>query len=195
MGDQATRFDQLEYEVRRLRRTTRVQAVGLVTALAAVVLGATNEPGDLTLRTLKIVDEDGKTRVLAGTLPADPARELGGVGFFLFDREGRRRIHVSTTRENAAVVSVVGIDGKTGVHAMTSAPKAVITDAAVLSLTGNDGLTRVFLGMNADGAASLRLADRAVRVRIAAEATSEGHARFALFDRDGKTLRWSEESP
>ena len=75
------RFEELERQVRRLRALVRVLAVGFVGVLT---LGAASKPDELTLKTLTIVDDTGRKRIVAGT-KRDGTIRFGCWGRTIFD--------------------------------------------------------------------------------------------------------------
>lgn len=82
MNEQTKRLDHLDRQVQRLRRTVNLLAVGLLGCAGAFTLGAAQEqPQELTLRKLSIVDAEGNVQIMAGT-GLD-----GGASISHFDRE------------------------------------------------------------------------------------------------------------
>src|SRR5262245_30139920 len=93
MNDPTDRANQLEAQVCRLRRTSRLLTAGLAVLLAALALGATT-PQELTLRKLIIADAQGKTRITLAT-----AQEGNTGGLWLLDPSGKIRMAALTSSD------------------------------------------------------------------------------------------------
>jgi hypothetical protein len=90
------RIERLERDMRRLREGMLVLAIALIATFAWSVVQAT--PGELTLRRLAIVDDDGKERIVAATRPE------GEAGLSHYDANGKLRISAGTHPEGDANV-------------------------------------------------------------------------------------------
>ena len=92
----AQRLEDLEREVRKLRRNGRWQTVGLVGLLVGCAALGASQPQEITLRKLTIVDAEGTERIAAGTKPN------GTANLVLLDREGKTRIVAATDPDGSA---------------------------------------------------------------------------------------------
>jgi hypothetical protein len=149
MDEQTKRLDHLERQVQRLRRAVNVLAVSLIALLGAFAIGAAQEqPQELTLRKLTIVDEKGKGRILAHTLPNGYA----SIGHF--DRYGKLRIAAATLPNGQSNIEHYDRDGKRRITVGT-------TPDGQATIQHNDGAekTRIVAGTFPDGAAGIGLVD------------------------------------
>lgn len=124
MTNTDTRLEELEREVRGLRRSARRQrlvagGIGAV-LLAALALGGAGQPGDagkvvdeLRVKRLSIIDDQGKVRISARTNPE------GDAAVSWFDRDGKPRIDASTSLDGRAGVDWWDRDGKARIRAAT----------------------------------------------------------------------------
>ena len=97
------RIQRLERDMRRLREGMLVLAIALIATFAWSVTQAT--PGELTLRRLAIVDDDGKERIVAATRPE------GDADLSHYDANGKLRISAGTHPEGGANVQHFAPDG------------------------------------------------------------------------------------
>ncbi len=105
------RLDRLEGQICRLRWAVLVLTVVL---LATFILGAASgTPDELTLRTLVIVDADGKERIRAAT-------SADGTAFTNYlDGDGMLRISARTQPDGTALIAHYDRDGKARIRALT----------------------------------------------------------------------------
>ena len=196
----------LDREVRRLRRMARVQTAGLGVLLAGLILGATSQPEELTLRQLYIVDAEGKKRIDIGTDSSGGAtltfrdrdgkmRMAVGAGsdgptLALYDPDGTVRIVVATIPNGGAAVTVRGRD-KTGSIALTTHPAG----ETGLFLMDRSGKERIMARVTSeDNKAELILFDPDNQDRIVGMTFPDGEATLGLLSRDGKVM-WTQTSP
>ena len=103
----SNRIENLERSVRRLQRAV----FGLLLALVCIGLLGASSPQELTLHTLRIVDNEGRLRfALLGSVEGSGAASIRA-----FDEEGRRRIVVGTAG-GFANVEVADVDEVTRLH-------------------------------------------------------------------------------
>ena len=100
--DTSKRIENLERSVARLQRAV----LALLLALVCVGVVGASSPQELTLHTLRIVDNDGRVRfALLGSVEGSGAASIRA-----FDQEGRRRIVIGTTPGGWANVEVTDVD-------------------------------------------------------------------------------------
>ena len=115
------RIQRLERDMRRLREGMLVLAIALVATFAWSVAQATR--GELTLRRLAIVDDDGKERIVAATHPE------GDAGLSHYDTNGKLRIRAGTHPEGDANAQQFDPDGRQRINLGTGpAGEAVLDD-------------------------------------------------------------------
>jgi hypothetical protein len=115
------RIERLERDMRRLREGMLVLAIALIATFAWSVVQAT--PGELTLRRLAIVDDDGKERIVAATRPE------GDADLSYYDTNGKLRISAGTHPEGDANVQHFDPDGRQRINLGTGpAGEAVLDD-------------------------------------------------------------------
>jgi hypothetical protein len=160
-------------------RRQRFAIVGLATLLAGSFhagcadRGAVAPTGDATFDTItckgwKVVDKDGKIRILAGTT-AD-----GETSVIWRDKDGNARINAGTTAHGTAGVAWADKDEKPRITASTSAAG----DADVVWLD-EDGKRRLRANTSTAGTAGVVWWDRNGKVRITAG--TSGVPGLALF--------------
>ena len=150
MDEQTMRLEHLETQVQRLQRTVKVLAVGLIALLGAFAIGAAQEqPQELTLRKLTIVDAEGKARIVAAAYPD------GSAAIHHSDGDGKMRIGEGTTLDGQSSTEHYGRDGKTRIHAMTRP-----NGKASIQHLDRDGKQRIMAGTAADGSAVIAVVDR-----------------------------------
>ena len=136
--------------------------------------------GDATFDTIickswRVVDKDGKQRLIAGTFPNGHASVLW------FDKDGKLRIAAATDADGDAKVSWLDKDGNGRIIATTNADG----DAGV-SWLDKDEKVRIVAATNADGSAGVWWIDKDKEMRIDAVTRDNGSASVSWFDKDGK---------
>jgi hypothetical protein len=198
----ADRFERLEHQVRRLRRLVIVMGIGFAGVLG---LGATSQPGELTLRRLAVVDSAGRERIVVGAASDTAVRidhfdeagikrvsawtNRGGAGVSHYDKAGTRRIFAETRENGWALAAHVDQKGIPRVSTST-----YIDGAAGSEYLDAEGKQRIVLRTAADGLASVTQLDRNQLARIAGTTLPDGAAAIQISDRDGKST-WSQGSP
>lgn len=108
-----------EGRLRRLERTNRLLVAGLLLVAGGAVAWRPAQPDRLQLRSLEIVDDDGRTR-------ARLAHDAEGTALYLIDAEGSTRAGVAHFAHGGSGVALHGPEGR---------------GAAVLYLKGEGSLT------------------------------------------------------
>ena len=147
------RLERLERENRWMRR---IGAVGVAVAATVFLIGqgTDKEPPDLTVRSLTVVDKDGKSRAQLRTTAE------GWPSLTLRDGDGRVWVALSSLADS----STIGVFGKDGVAVVVMAKRTA--GKAAVGLTDANRNLRVRLGISPDGPA-LDLLDENAKVRAA----------------------------
>ncbi len=189
----------------KLERRVRMTLAGWVVSLAVIVLlgaasqHAASQPAVLRVRSLEIVDQEGRPRIVlsADQVPGRSELRPGVTGIWLLDTSGRHRAMLSTTPDGFASLS----------FADPARPQQVGTfslDGMILSDTAGrgriqfipDGLgiwdtgrrMRVSLALDPDGGAGLTLFDSAGKPRVALDVEEDARPGLTLFDEAGRKL-------
>jgi hypothetical protein len=178
------RMDNIQDQIRELQTSVRRQRFAIV-ALASVLtsialIGAVRPVGDaafdtITCKAWKVVDKDGKDRILASTTPE------GAAGVVWVDRDEKLRIAVATGPDGKASVAWVDKYGKGRISAGTYPD-----GKASVNWLDNDGKSRITAATMPDGAAAVAWADKDGGPRIGAGTHPDGNASVHWFDNDGK---------
>ena len=146
MPESDDRIENLEQKVRRLLAGMLVLAGVLMGTFLIVVMQATSD--ELTVRRLAIVDNDGKERIVAGTLPSGQASVLH------YDSDGKMRIATATLSTGEAAVEHYDRDEKMRISVRTF-PGG---EASVLHYD-RDGKKRITTATQSDGTALIGIGD------------------------------------
>ena len=114
------RIQRLERDMRRLREGMLVLAIALIAMIAWSVAQATR--GELTLRRLTIVDDEGKARIVAATGPE------GDADLSHYDTNGKLRISAGTHPEGDANVQHFDPDGRQRINLGTGPAGKIVRD-------------------------------------------------------------------
>jgi hypothetical protein len=181
MDELTARLNQLERQLRSLRRTIGVLAVALVaTLVSCATLGhAQGSPswknaGVMTLRKLSIIDQSGKERIVLGSLPD------GSAGIAQYSMKGGLRMNVMTKADNSAGVLLYDADGNQRVGSLT-----LPNGDAGMVLRDPEGVTRLTVTTKTNGAAGLDHYDRNTKLRISAGTSYKNQSNVFHFDPDG----------
>lgn len=179
--DKESRLDEMERAVSRCHRSLSRQrllmgSMGVLLSGMLLASAAREETviDDLRVKNLSVVDNEGKVRIVAGTLPD------GNAALRWFDSDGKGRLYAGTTREGSGAITWIDPEAKIRMFASTGSD-------------GNAGMWwfdcdekgRIAVGTDAKGLASVRWFDRDDKVRIAAGTTENGDAGITL---NGKLL-------
>ena len=165
-------MENIQEQIQDLQASVRRQRfanVALASLLAgSVLLGAVSPAGDATFDTItckewRVVDKDGKTRILANTA-AD-----GNAGVMWRDKDGKVRIAANTNAKGLASVGWFDKDGKVRIGADTDADG----NAGVMWLD-KDGKVRIDAATEATGFAAVTWFDKDGKVRILANTEADG---------------------
>lgn len=127
-GEAGDRLTRLEQNVRSLKRCVFALGAAFV---AAVSLAAAEDPQELTLRKLTLVDRDGNMRIQSsggsvwefwdaeGNLRSLMGVPTGAVAISLFDAKGNERIAMVARDQGSAEIRQRGPKGKTRIHQVT----------------------------------------------------------------------------
>ena len=136
-------IESLRRDLKRQKITTLALFIGAVLAVSATRVVSQNSPREMSLRTLKIVGADGKTKIL---LSGDTAVNADGGTIAVFDNRENVRIglmaqakggQVSVLGEDSEPMAILGFDGDGGVVALSaSGSKTQINLAATKTLSG-----------------------------------------------------------
>ncbi len=172
----------LEERIERLEQHNRFLKAGLGILLLGVVavgvfgrLGAAGVQSaaadEMTLRKLVIVDDEGRTRIVAGNYRGN------FVGISHYDLDDQVRITTLADSNGAAEVTHYDEAGMIRVHTTT------LTDgSAGIDLCGEDGRQRIGAATMRGGRAGVNLWDTERRIRIRASTMSDGTAEVGIKD-------------
>ena len=159
-------MDNLESRIRALEASNRRQRYS-ITALAAIIVGgafiaATRPGGDATFDTVTckawaVVDNSGKTRIDAYTLPN------GSANVRWFDTNGKPRLAASTQASGSAGMTWYDKEFKTRMSADT-----MPDGSAGMTWYDKEFKTRMSADTMPDGSAGMRWIDNDNKVRISA---------------------------
>ena len=184
----------MEHQNRRLRRLSAalfaMSAVGLVVGCVALLAPYFEELRfylDRALRKRPIVRAETRVveagqfilRDAEGKMRAELAlRDDGALNLNLYDKDAHPRAGLGVSPEGPASLWVADDDGRA---TLTPTRLDVASPAA-----GKAMLSRVSLGVRADGTPSVSLADRDGKSRAAMLVQPDGSPNLALYDRDGR---------
>lgn len=140
----------LEHQIESLRRdlkrqkiTTLALFVGAVVAVSATRVVSQNAAREMSLRTLKIVGADGKTKVI---ISGDAAMNRDGGSIAVLDNKENVRLglmadakggSVSILRDDAEPMAILGFDGNGGLLGLSSnGSKTQVNLAATKEVSG-----------------------------------------------------------
>lgn len=150
----------------RRQRLFNLALVGV--AVAAATVAAVRPAGDATFDTVtcnawKLIDKDGKNRILAGTLAN------GSSAVYWYDKDGKTRIGASTMADGSASITLCDKNGTARIGAATS-----VEGGAAMSFLDKDGKTRISAGTTANGNAAMSFLDKDEKIRILAGTKPDG---------------------
>jgi hypothetical protein len=161
----ATELLPLQQQIDALRRDLKRQRLlntflliaGLVAIPATRVISQSPPPKDFTVRSIKVIGPEGKTRVI---ISGDPVINRNGGAIAVLDDQENVRIglmadqkggNVSLLRKSGDPVAMLGFDGKGGVLSLTDAQgkgkinAAALPDATGVNIQASDGKSDVNL--------------------------------------------------
>ncbi len=156
------RLDSLEKQLKRQKITTLALCIGAVVAISATRVVSQNEARELTLRSLKIVGNDGKVRVL---IAGDALGKEGG-GLAVFDSAGKPRVgvmassnggQISILGEDSEPMAILGFDGQSGSLGLSAQGSRTAVNLAAtkkvsgLVVSGADGRQQLVAGADKNG--------------------------------------------
>lgn len=146
------RVVQLEHSLRRMRASTAVSGLAILSLLTAgFVSGRVHDVDEIRTHRLVVLDDAGHTRVLlAGDLP-NPQRISRAAGLTVFDEKGDERGGFATMKDGSVVLA---LDAPVGVGSPTRdriGLKVERDGAAYVLLLDNQ--TRAVAKLHSDGAA------------------------------------------
>lgn len=175
-------LEQLERELRSVRRSVRHQRLGIAgmaVLLATLALGGSGQPerqfDELRVKRLLVVDDQGKLRISALTYPD------GKAGVTWLDRNERLRMVAMTSPDGDASMSWLDIDGETRIAAST-----LPNGNASIAWLDRAGRTRIGASTLSNGDAGLLWFDTHERTRIKAATQAAGAITLPTIDQDGK---------
>jgi len=171
-------MENIQAQIQSLQASVRRQRfanIALATLLAgSVLLGAVSPAGDATFDTItckewRVVDNDGKARIVANTDAGDIASvslkdkdgnarfkafifAQGYAGVSLKDKNGKQRIGVGTGVDGDAGVTLSDIDGKPRIVASTT---GIVRSNASVAWYDKDGKARIEAAIRPTGAVTL----------------------------------------
>ena len=141
-NDLETRLSLLETQLKRQKITTIALGVAALVAVSATRVVSQNEAREMTLRTLKIVGNDGRVKVL---ISGDAMNKDGGA-IAVLDNKGNVRVglmasakggNVSILREDREPMAILGFDGEGGSLGLAAqGSKTQVNIAATKSVSG-----------------------------------------------------------
>jgi hypothetical protein len=167
MQDLEARVVSLE---RGRRRDRALLGALSATLLALLALGARQSPGadledvelgTVTVRALRVLDHQGRLRVLLAEDPADTQRRDRAAGITFYDTTGAERAGLSTFEDLSVVL---GLDAPAGVGAPMR--------------------DRIGLVVGANGAAAVDLIDNTTSITVRLTSDAEGGGGLEFFDYD-----------
>jgi hypothetical protein len=157
------RLTQLENQLKRQKLTTLALFIGAVIAVSATRVVSQNSAREMSLRTLKIVGSDGKTKVL---ISGDAAMNRDGGSIAVFDNKDHVRVgliadakggSVSILRDDAEPMAILGFDGDGGLLGLSSNGSktqinvAATKDVSGLVVNGPSGKENLVVGADKSG--------------------------------------------
>ena len=153
------RLEKLERQNKWMRRIGAV-AVALVAAVFLMGQGKEKEPPDLIVKSLTVVDKDGKVRARLEVGPSVPL-EVGQPQLTLFDQNGQRRMRldhgITVTDQTGNLRALLNGSGITFLDPEGKSTKNVLHVLRVALSVLNDGTTALRLMDNGKLRASLGL--------------------------------------
>jgi hypothetical protein len=168
-------LDDLRARLERLeRQNLRMKAGGLfaLTVLSVLLISGAEPrevPNSLDARRFRVLDRDGKVRVLVGV------DDDGSTGFHLMNRQGVERLRmVSSSKDEHTSLAILNAKENEALNLIFDSKGT----GAILVRDPSDAL-RIVLGTAPDGTAALGLADRS-NERLTIGADTEGLASVKL---------------
>lgn len=158
-----TQVEQLRRDLKRQKLTTIALFIGAIVAVSATRVVSQSSTRDLTLRTLKIVGADGKTKVL---ISGDAATNKEGGAIAIFDNKENVRVgvlaeakggNVSILGDNAEPMAMLGYSGEGGSLGLsaqgsrTQVSVAATKDVSGLVVAGPNGKEHIVAGTDKNG--------------------------------------------
>jgi hypothetical protein len=172
-----TQVELLRRDLKRQKLTTIALFIGAIVAVSATRVVSQSSGRDLTLRTLKIVGADGKTKVL---ISGDTAINKEGGAIAVFDNKDNVRVGLLAER-NGGNISLLG---------KNSEPMAALSsgrDGGSLALSANGSKTQVNVAATKD-VSGLMVAGPNGEEHFAAGSDKNGGV-VQLYDFNGKLKR------
>ncbi|PQV64437.1 hypothetical protein B1R32_105118 [Abditibacterium utsteinense] len=157
------RLTQLEKQLKRQKTTTLALFIGSILAVSATRVISQNSKSELSLRTLKIVGADGKTKVL---ISGDAAMNKEGGAIAVFDNKENVRLglmasskggNVSILRNDSEPMAILGFDGDGGTLGLaangskTQVNVAATKDVSGMVVSGPNGKEHIVAGADKTG--------------------------------------------
>ncbi len=157
------RLNNLEKQLKRQKITTIALFLGAIVAVSATRVVSQNSAREMSLRTLKIVGSDGKTKVL---ISGDVAMNKDGGSIAVLDNKENVRLglmadakggSVSILRDDAEPMAILGFDGDGGLIGLSSnGSKTQVSVAATkevsgLVVSGPNGKENIIAGADKSG--------------------------------------------
>jgi hypothetical protein len=186
---------------RQLRWLKRLGALAIAVGAVVVLVGQAKEkePEHLVVKSLKVVDKDGKVRA-AATLSED-----GSPSLFLSDKDGKAHVMITVMRNGSPLMAFSGTDGNSGamLDVNGSWPTFTLTDqhgegrfkasvlpngTAILNLSDVSGEGGVSLRARQDTPGAVGLTDRDGTLRATLSLDTDGSPGIAMHDANGKVI-------
>lgn len=157
------RLSQLEKQLKRQKIIMLALLVGAIVAVSATRVVSQNSKTELSLRTLKIVGADGKTKVL---ISGDAAMNKEGGAIAVFDNKDHVRLglmassqggNVSVLRNDSEPMAILGFDGDGGTLGLaangskTQVNVAATKDVSGMVVSGPNGKEHIVAGADKTG--------------------------------------------
>lgn len=157
------RLTQLEKQLKRQKITTLALLAGAILAVSATRVVSQNSKSELSLRTLKIVGADGKTKVL---ISGDAKMNKEGGAIAVFDNKENVRLglmaslqggNVSILRNDSEPMAILGFDGDGGTLGLaangskTQVNVAATKDVSGMVVSGPNGKEHIVAGADKTG--------------------------------------------
>jgi hypothetical protein len=158
-----TQVELLRRDLKRQKLTTIALLIGGLLAVSATRVVSQNNSREMTLRALKIVGADGKTKVL---ISGDAAVNKDGGAIAIFDNKENARVgiiadakggNLSILREDSEPMAILGYDGEGGSLGLsangskTQVNVAATKDVSGLVVSGPNGKEHIVAGTDKTG--------------------------------------------
>ncbi len=198
-------FEVIRARLEKVERRLRMTLVGWVVSLVMLVLVggasqyATSQPTVLRARSLEVVDQMGRARIVLSVdrVPGSSESRPGVSGIWLLDDTGRHLATLGSTPNGSSSLSfndparplqfgTLSLDGL--ILSDTKGTGRIQVSFDGLSLWDPGRRMRILLALHADESVGLTLFDPAGHLRTALDVDDDGSPGLTLFDGAGRRL-------